>query len=133
MSRRVEAASGDLIPHDVLAKEVEPYVKSECDPAELPDQFRPPPTATPPPSPTLIITAEEAVDTVWAHLVRCFASLSIKDLEGRWDPGRTEWLVITKASAGSDFGVWRVRPDDGTIVPENRRAEALNENVSQGC
>ena len=64
---RVEAASGDLIPHDVLAKEVEPYVKSECDPAELPDQFRPPPTATPPPSPTLIITAEEAVDTVWAH------------------------------------------------------------------
>ncbi len=139
---RVDAASGMLIPHDVLAQDVEPYVKSGCDPAELPVQFRPTPTATPSPTDTptpgptpapLITTAENAVATVWARLIQCFASLSIDDLEGRWDPGRTEWVVITKATAGSDFGVWRVRPGDGTIVPENRRAQALDETVNQGC
>ena len=168
---KVDALTGGLTPHDVVAREWQSFIESECSPEILETLFTPTPTLTPTPTPTptprptptptatpppptptpvptptptptptpLVTTAGDAVASLWAHLVKCFITLPITDLEARLDPAKAEWVVITRpgaitsAGTSADYGVWRVDRQDGTISPENREARNRDQIVTRGC
>ena len=179
----MDALTGGLTPHDVVAREWQSFIESECSPEILETLFTPTPTLTPTPTPTptprptptptatpppptptpvptptptptpvptptptptptplpLVTTAGDAVASLWAHLVKCFITLPITDLEARLDPAKAEWVVITRpgaitsAGTSADYGVWRVDRQDGTISPENREARNRDQIVTRGC
>jgi len=140
---KVESSTGDLKPHNLLARQWQSVIDSQCDPEELAALLPPTPTLTPQPTPTstprptptpsptpVLRSTSDAVATLWAHLVGCFPTLSTNDLEATLDPPAGEYIVKDKAS--SVFGVWRVRTDNGSISPDNARARAKDQTVRRG-
>ena len=82
---KVDALTGGLTPHDVVAREWQSFIESECSPEILETLFTPTPTLTPTPTPTptprptptptatpppptplpLVTTAGDAVASLW--------------------------------------------------------------------
>ena len=146
---KVDAKSGDLTPHDILAGEWQPYIDSGCN-AELgqsllpatpaPTQV-PTPTPTPTPRPTLTPTpmptatpivpnTGEAVDSIWSYLVKCFPDAERNELVAVLDPVTDEYVVKDKDEI--QYGVWRVDRDSGTIAPDNQWAQGRNQLIQSG-
>jgi hypothetical protein len=142
---RVESTTGAVVPHDITARNWQPYVDSECDaavgsalvpttptptakPPPTPTQTpRPTVTQTPPPTPTPIVPGtSDAVASLWSHLVKCFPSAELKDLKAVLDPVTDQYIV--KDTDEIQYGVWRVNQSDGVITPDNdwaRRRDAI--------
>ena len=120
---RIDSFSGQLNPHDPLADEWQEFLKSDCDPAIRTVLVMP--TATPKPfAPTPILrTANEAINTIWAYLVKCYPTLKTSELEAVLDPAPGEYLVKERNSAAF-YGVWRVDRFTGRISPDNVRARS---------
>jgi len=89
-----------------------------------------------------ISNAEEAVATLWTHLVECSPNLLITTLAATWDPSNGEWVVITiprpTAQPGQppptpepDYGVWRVQRD-ATLTTVNQLAETRERAITDG-
>ena len=139
---KVDSVSGGLEPYDLLAREWQTVVDSECSPEDLSvlvvptptltPQATPTPTPTPRPSPTstpVLRSTSEAIATLWAYLVKCFPTLDVSDLESTLDPPTGEYIV--KDEGSSVYGVWRVGRIDGDISPDNDRARSRNQTVRQ--
>ena len=150
---KVHSSTGGLEPHNLLARQWQSTIESQCDPEELAALLPPTPTPTPQPTstptptptptpgltptptptprPTAVLrSTSDAVATLWAYLVGCFPALSTSDLESTLDPPSGEYIVKDRAS--NVYGVWRVRPDDGSISPDNAQARTKDRGVSAG-
>ncbi len=128
---RIDSFSGRLYAHDQLAEEWERFVESSCDPAARAILVLP--TATPRPFlPTPILrTSSEAINTIWAYLVKCYPNLRATDLEAALDPAPGEYLVKDRGNA-TLYGVWRVDRVYGKITPDNDRAKVRDLVVKTG-
>jgi len=144
---KVDSSTGGLEPHNLLARQWQSAIESQCDPEEvaalLPPTATPTPTPmptstpgltptpTPTPRPTAVLrSTSDAVATLWAYLVGCFPALSTSDLESTLDPPSGEYIVKDRAS--NVYGVWRVNPDDGSISPDNAQARTKDRRVTGG-
>ena len=130
---RIDSANGNVLPHDVTARNWQPYVETECDetvglgvvpttptPTALPPPTptrTPKPTPTPTPLPTstpIIPGTSDAVTSLWSHLVKCFPSAELKDDDE------------------IQYGVWRVNQSDGVITSDNDWARRRDEIIRGG-
>lgn len=146
---RIDTANGNVLPHDVTARNWLPYVETECDEsvglAVLPTT--PTPTAAPPPTPTrtpkptltptplptptpIVPGTSDAVASLWSYLVKCFPSAELKDLKAVLDPVTDQYIV--KDEDEIQYGVWRVNQSDGVITPDNDWARRRNETIRAG-
>jgi len=118
---KIDSFSGRLNPHDPLADEWQKFLDSNCNSAT--SSILVLPTQTPRlvlPAPVLQ-TSSDAINTVWAYLVKCFPDLKTTDFEAAYDAPAGEYLVKDKGSANF-YGVWRVDKTYGKITPDNDRA-----------
>ena len=146
---KVDSSTGGLEPHNLLARQWQSVVGSQCDPEELAALLPPTPTLTPQPTSTptptpiptptptstprptpVLRSTSDAVATLWAYLVGCFPTLSTSDLESTLAPASGDYIVKDRAS--NVYGVWRVRPDDGSISPDNAQARTKDRRVTGG-
>ena len=120
---RIDSFSGQLDPHDPLAAEWQKFLDSSCDSTIRTVLVLP--TATPKPIvPTPVLrSAGEAINTLWAYLVRCYPSLKTSELEATLDPAPGEYVVKERNDAAF-YGIWRVDRIDGKITADNERARA---------
>ena len=150
---RVDSDTGNIAPHDLVARGLDSFIQSQCDqeifealfpptptptPTPTPVPPTPTPTATPIPTPTptpapIITTAEDSVTAVFAFLRKCFSDIQKEDLETIFDPANQEWLVFMKLTAKTQHGVWTVQPLDGTIAPDDFLARRRQQTVDAGC
>jgi len=88
------------------------------------------PTERPVPTPTPNIRgASEAVNSVWAYLIPCFASIDISDFNATYDSSNVVWVVVQLA--GATTSTWSVR-DNGVITATNASARANEAIVRAG-
>ena len=146
---KVDAKSGDLTPHDILAGEWLPYIGSGCSaelgqsllpatpaptPAPSPTPTRTPsPTRTPTPVPTatpIVPNTGDAVDSLWSYLVKCFPDAKRNELEAVLDPVSDEYVVKDKDEI--QYGVWRVDRNGGTIAPVDKWARGRKQLLESG-
>ena len=146
---KVNAESGDLTPHDILAGEWLPYIDSGCSvelgrsllpatpvptPVPSPTPTRTPiPTRTPTPVPTatpIVPNTGHAVDSLWSYLVKCFPDAKRNELEAVLDPVSDEYVVKDKDKI--QYGVWRVDRDSGTIEPVDKWARGRKQLLESG-
>jgi hypothetical protein len=125
---KVDPATGTVQPHNVRAREWDPLVNPECT-RELFKGF-----FTPTPSPLLnsaVTEADHAVTTLWATLVKCHPDMRVEDWQATLNTAKAEWVVTTKADVKFSYGVWIVQ-GDGSIIPFNRQAQALYQQLDIG-
>jgi len=148
---RVDATTGDLEPHDVMARQWQPYIESSCSPEAAKKLFSasptptptvgpspiptrtPRPTNTPTPIPTatpVVPQTNDAVASLWAYLVKCFPTAELKDFEAVLDPVTKQYVVKDKDEI--QYGVWRVNKTDGIITPDNVWARGRDQTVRSG-
>ncbi len=146
---QVGSTSGELVPYDPLAREWKAVVENECQTAALNSLLlptptftpsptftpipTPKPTPTPRPSPTPVLVVKstsEAVATLWAHLVKCFPTLTTSNLESTLDPPSGQYVVKDKGTAV--YGVWRVERLDGRVIADNSIARTREQTVQSG-
>ena len=146
---RIESSTGKLFPHDVTARNWQPYVETGCDPVAglgvLPTTptptVKPPPTPTQTPRPTPTLTpmptatpivpsTTDAVASLWAHLVKCFPDAELNDLKAVLDPVTDQYIV--KDDDEIQYGVWRVNQADGVITPDNDWARKRDDIIKSG-
>ena len=153
---RVSPGNGEIAPHDLLAGELTSYLESRCDPAIYGTVFPPTPTpsptptptptpvptptptatpmptAVPPPTPTptpVVTSAGRAVEFLRNYLISCFPHLTLQEL-GPVSANPVEGQYKVKdAGTGDMYGVWSVRLQDGSIIPENQRADQRDSTV----
>ena len=106
------------------------------DPGETDDLPTPtePASETPSPddSPTLLVVGvEEALETVWSYLSRCFSldqrQLEVHQLKGNW---------YVKASTGDvpqRYGIWKVYTATGELEPQDPLARDLTGYLESEC
>ena len=125
---KVSAFTGTVVPHDPLSDEWERFINSSCDPVTRSVLVLP--TATPMAvAPTPILhSPTEAINTVWAYLVKCFPNLNTSDFESVLDTVQGEYLVKDKNDPAY-YGVWRIDRFDGTIDADNERARVRDQVV----
>ena len=79
-----------------------------------------------------ILSGDDAIRTVWTHLVECSPTLQIADLMATLDPSNDEYVVITIPDRiPPDHGVWRVQRD-ATLTPVNQLAETRDSAIKGG-
>lgn len=148
---KVDPKTGDLTPHDIQAREWQPYVESGCSPDVAAALFittpTPNPTATPEPTPTrtptppatltpvptatpVVPSTTAAVASLWSYLVKCFPTAELNDLEAVLDPVTRQYVVKDKDEI--QYGVWRVGRSDGIITPDNAWARGRDQTVRSG-
>lgn len=148
---RVDASTGDLEPHDVLARQWQPYIESSCSPEAAERLFSasptptptvgpspiptrtPRPTNTPTPVPTatpVVPQTNDAVASLWSYLVKCFPNAELEDLEAVLDPVSNQYVVKDRDEI--QYGVWRVNRSDGSIIPDNAWARGRDQTVRSG-
>lgn len=81
-----------------------------------------PPTVRPVPTPTPKIRgASEAVNSVWAYLIPCFAGIDISDFKATYDSSNVVWVVVQVA--GATTSTWSVA-NNGVITATNTSSRA---------
>ncbi|HEU0021586.1 MAG TPA: hypothetical protein VFR55_07945 [Dehalococcoidia bacterium] len=90
----------------------------------------PTPTNIPIPAATVMATADEARNQVWAYLTQC-VSININDLEARQIQG--EWFVQAAGESPDQYGLWKVDPNFGLVQAHNIRARQWEPLVNQNC
>ena len=141
---RVGPGNGEIAPHDLLAGELTSYLESRCDAAIYGTVFPPTPTpsptptatpmptAVPPPTPTptpVVTSAGRAVEFLRNYLIACFPHLTLQELEPvSANPVEGQYKV-KDAGTGDMYGVWSVRLQGGSIIPENLRADQRDSTV----
>jgi len=111
--------TGELLPNDRTSSQWHEYVWASCNPELKP--------AIGPRKP-VVTSSNDAVNSVWSYLVRCFPNIQLKTLEAKWNPSAGEWVVITKVGAATDYGVWSVL-GNGTVRAWNPEATSRKEVV----
>lgn len=125
---KVDPATGAVQPHNIRAREWDPLVNPDCT-RELFNGFF---TPTPPPLLNSAVTeANHAVTALWAMLVKCHPGLRVEELQATLNSAKAEWVVTTKPDAHTNYGIWIVQ-GDGTIIPFNRQAQALYQQLGSG-
>ena len=122
---RIDAATGTVQPHDTVARNVQPFVESNCDEELFETVFPPTPSpvpSPPPPTPTPTpITAEEAVAAVRFYLASCLPDIAESNITALREPTSGDWRVIEELQDDPDEDrVWRVDGVDATVTPNNR-------------
>lgn len=109
---KIAAASVTVEPNDVLSRQWEKIISSECSPESLKA------LTTPTPAPTItpaIADGPAAIAVVWSYLAQCVPAISIDNFETRFIPSQDWWIITTKADSTTDFGAWTV--DNTTGIP----------------
>jgi hypothetical protein len=125
---KVDANTGAVTPHDALARQWQAAIDSACGPAALEAVIAPAGPQTP-----VIVDAAGASAAVWAFLSRCFPNLGKELFEATLDPAQGEWVVVTKAGSGQEFGTWKVTGLTGDLKPYAGLAQAWDSAVKLEC
>ncbi len=111
---KVTADSGAVEPNDVLSRQWEKIISSECSPESLKA------LTTPTPEPTIapaIADGPGAIAVVWSYLAQCLPTISIENFETKFIPSQDWWVVTTKSDSATDFGAWTVNNTTGILSP----------------
>ena len=111
---KVTAGSGAVEPNDVLSRQWEMIISSECSPESLKA------LTTPTPAPTItpaIADGPAAIAVVWSYLAQCLPTISIENFETRFIPSQDWWVITTKTDSATDFGGWTVNNTTGILSP----------------
>ncbi len=111
---KVTAGSGAVEPNDVLSRQWETIIASECTPESLKA------LTTPTPAPTItpaIADGPAAIAVVWSYLAQCLPTISIENFETRFIPSQDWWVITTKTDSATDFGAWTVNNTTGILSP----------------
>ena len=131
---RLDAATGDLSPHDPLAVQWLAFLDNACNASQRAQLVIPTVTPTPtrpPPTPTAVLrNTADGLNALWAYLVKCFPSLSTTDLESTFDAASGAYVVKDKGT--TVYGVWKVDRSTGAVSPDNDRARSRDLTVRRG-
>ena len=111
---KVTADSGTVEPNDVLSRQWEKIISSECSPESLKA------LTTPTPAPTIapaIADGPGAIAVVWSYLAQCLPAISIENFETKFIPSQDWWVITTKTDSATDFGAWTVNNTTGILSP----------------
>ena len=111
---KVTADSGAVEPNDVLSREWEKIISSECSPESLKALTTPTPEPTVAPA---IADGPAAIAVVWAYLARCLPKISIENFETKFIASQDWWVITTKSDSATDFGAWTVNNATGNLSP----------------
>ena len=124
----MDADTGAVTPHDAVSRQWQTAFDSQCSAAALEAIAKPAGPQAP-----VITVADDALATVWSHLSRCFPNLKKEAFEATHDPARGEWVVVTKADSGREFGTWKVTALTGELQPYSGQAQAWDASVKLEC
>lgn len=125
---KVDALTGAVTPHDTLSRLWQAAIDSQCSPESLEAL-----AGSAEPQALVIGDAAQATTTVWSFLSRCFPNLKMEIFEATRDPARGEWVVVTKADSGREFGTWKVTERTGELNPYAGLSHAWDSTVKLEC
>ena len=111
---KVTADSGAVEPNDVLSRQWEKIISSECSLESLKV------LTTPTPEPTIapaIADGPAAIAVVWAYLAQCLPTISIENFETTFIASQDWWVITTKSDSATDIGAWTVNNATGILSP----------------
>ena len=111
---RVEAATGAVEPYDVLSRQWQTVVESECKAETLSALTTPTPVPTAAPT---IADGAGAVAVVWSYVAQCLPNTPLESFEATLSPVLNQWVVTTKSESLTDFGAWKVDAVTGALAP----------------
>lgn len=111
---KVTAATGDVEPNDVLSRQWEEIIVSECSPESLRALTTPTPAPTVAPA---IADAPGATGVVWSYLTQCLPAISVENFDAKFIPSQDWWVVTTKSDSATNFGAWTVNNTTGVLSP----------------
>ncbi len=125
---KVDPVTGAVTPHDILSRQWQAALDSQCTPESLEAIVMPAQLQGP-----VIVDGTNAVATVWSFLSRCFPNLSKEIFEATHDPAQGEWVVVTTVDSGQKFGTWKVQGLSGELTPFAGLAQAWDSTVKLEC
>lgn len=111
---KVGAAAGAVEPYDVLSRQWQRVVESECSAESLSALTTPTPVPTATPA---IADGARAVAVVWSYVAQCLPDTPLENFEATLSPVLNQWVVTTKAESLTDFGAWTVDAATGALAP----------------
>ena len=120
----INAATGEVAPHDIQSRSWDSAVAAGCSP----DSLQAVVTRT-----KIIPDAAGASASLWSFLVQCIPTLLPESFEATFDPAQGKWVVVTKPESSDQFGTWTVDPETGALDPYTEVSRQWKSVVGLGC